>query len=121
MKLSQSVLAASLVSCLPWVPAISLAQPGLSPETTHPVRLVYREPAYPARAIARQMPGEVTIQFVLDVDGNPRDVRVVEATSPGIFEPSAVAAVKHWRYKPITVEGQPVEVPMRVVVRYYYI
>ena len=40
-------------------------------------------------------------------DGTVGDVKVVEG--PPELAPSAVDAVKHWRYKPFELDGKPVE------------
>jgi len=43
----------------------------------------------------------------------------VEATPPGVFDQSAINAVKRWRYAPMTVKGSAVDVPgVRTRVRF---
>ena len=50
--------------------------------------------------------------------GEPRDVHVVEATPPGVFDQAAINAVKHWRYAPLLVNGAAVDVPVRTRMRF---
>ena len=54
----------------------------------------------------------------MDTNGEPRDVRVVEATPPGVFDRAAIAAVKRWHYEPVIANGAPVEVPVRTTIRF---
>ena len=70
-------------------------------------------PDYPSKALADKVSGSVTVQFVVDTTGAPRDIRVVESTPPGVFDQAAVTAVKHWRW-----QSPPIEVPMRTAIRF---
>jgi periplasmic protein TonB len=54
----------------------------------------------------------------VDTNGDPRDVRVVEATPPGVFDHAAITAVKRWHYDPVVVNGAPVEIPIRTSIRF---
>jgi protein TonB len=45
-----------------------------------------------------------------------RDVHVVEASPPGVFDDAAVSAVKRWRYAPMVVDGTAVAVPVKTKV-----
>ena len=54
----------------------------------------------------------------VDKRGATRDVRVVEATSPGVFDQAAITAVRSWRYQPMLVNGSAVEVPVTTRVRF---
>jgi len=75
-------------------------------------------PDYPTVALNKKMGGVVTVEFTVDTNGDPRDVHVVEATPPGVFEKSALSAVKKWHYEPLSVNGQPVEIPVRTSIRF---
>ena len=81
-------------------------------------RLRAPPPDYPATALAQRIAGSVTLEFTVGTKGEPRDVHVVEATPPGVFDQSAVNAVKHWRYAPLLVNGAAVEVPVRTRMRF---
>jgi len=81
-------------------------------------RLRAPPPEYPQSALDRRITGTVSIAFTVDVTGEPRDIHVVEATPPGVFDKAALAAVHHWRYAPMVVNGTPMEVPVRTLMRF---
>jgi periplasmic protein TonB len=73
----------------------------------------FANPEYPQTALNNRISGAVTLTYTVDTSGAPRDVRVVEASPPGVFDNAAVSAVKRWRYAPMVVSGAAVEVPVR--------
>ena len=76
-------------------------------------------PDYPQTAMAQRISGSVTLEYTVDTRGEPRDIHVVEATPPGVFDQAAITAVKHWRYAPVVVDGGAVDVPrVRTRVRF---
>ncbi|MGH8138414.1 MAG: TonB family protein [Steroidobacteraceae bacterium] len=81
-------------------------------------RVRYVAPEYPSKALAQSVAGAVIVEYTVDVNGNPRDPRVVEATPPGVFDRAAISAIKRWRYAPAVVDGTPVEVPIRASIRF---
>ena len=81
-------------------------------------RLRASPPDYPPSALTQRITGNVTLEFTVSTSGEPRDVHVVEATPPGIFDQAAINAVKHWRYAPLLVNGAAVEVPVRTRMRF---
>ncbi len=58
----------------------------------------YVEPRYPRNALDRRVAGWVEVDFTVDASGRTRDVRVINADPPGIFENAALAAVNRWRF-----------------------
>jgi TonB family protein len=83
-----------------------------------PKLLRYSAPEFPLKAIEQNLAGAVTVEFIIDVNGDPRDVRVVEATPPGVFDRAAINAVKRWHYLPPILNGKPVEVPVQLPIRF---
>jgi TonB family protein len=81
-------------------------------------RLRAPPPDYPESALAQRISGSVTLEYTVDSRGEPRDIHVVEATPPGVFDQAATNAVKHWRYAPMVVNGTAVDVPVRTRVRF---
>ena len=81
-------------------------------------RLRAPSPEYPATAMTQRIAGSVTLEYTVDTGGEPRDVHVVEATPPGVFDQAAINAVKHWRYAPPLLNGAAVEVPVRTRIRF---
>lgn len=62
--------------------------------------------------------GSVTLEYTVDTRGETRDIHVVEATPPSVFDQAAISAVKHWRYAPMIVNGSAVEVPVKARMRF---
>lgn len=68
--------------------------------------LVYApDPAYPAAAASQHISGQVTVQAMVDRQGNVASARVV--SGPPLLRDAAVSAVQQWRYKPFTAGGKP--------------
>ncbi len=75
-------------------------------------------PEYPQSALNHGISGSVLLTYTVDTGGVTRDVHVIEATPPGVFDNAAVTAVRRWRYAPMLVNGTAVEVPVRTKVRF---
>ena len=75
-------------------------------------------PEYPQSALSHQISGSVLLTYTVDTGGVTRDVHVIEATPPGVFDNAAISAVRRWRYAPMIVNGTAVEVPVRTQVRF---
>lgn len=89
-----------------------------TPVVTKLKRTRYQPPEYPQRAFEQRLSGSVTVEFVVDVNGEPRDAKVVEADPPEVFDRAALTAVKRWRYEPVVVNNVPTEIPTRMVIRF---
>ncbi len=75
-------------------------------------------PEYPDDALRRRISGSVLLTYTVDTKGMTRDVHVIEATPPGVFDNAAVSAVRRWRYAPVVVDGTAVEVPVKTQMRF---
>jgi protein TonB len=75
-------------------------------------------PDYPKSALQQSVAGSVLLSFTVDTHGETRDVQVLQSTPAGVFDRAAVSAVKRWKYAPVLVNGAPVEVPVRTLVRF---
>jgi TonB family protein len=75
-------------------------------------------PEYPPSALGHQITGSVLLTYTVDTGGVTRDVHVIEATPPGVFDSAAITAVRRWRYAPLIVNGTAVEVPVKTKVRF---
>jgi protein TonB len=73
-------------------------------------------PTYPAEAGRARIEGTVVLMAVIGEDGTVKDVRV-ESGLP-ILAQAAIDAVKRWRYKPYTLNGEPVEVDSRITINF---
>lgn len=75
-------------------------------------------PEYPALADRRRLSGTVRLQIELEADGRVRDVSVVSADPPGLFEDSAVTAFRAARFAPAQRKGRPVRARVLIEVVY---
>lgn len=66
------------------------------------------KPAYPQEARSAGKTGTVVLKVIIRADGSVADVQVMRGDEP--FASAAVAAVKTWKYKPATVQGQAITV-----------
>ena len=72
------------------------------------------EPTYPTLARAARVQGEVILSAVIDANGQITNLQLVSGHP--MLVPTAIAAVKQWRYKPYLLNGQPVEVETTITV-----
>ncbi len=102
----------------------SLATNELSKSTTTRVSgdeaqklLLHRvAPVYPDIARQRMIQGTVVLKAIIAKDGRVVDLKPL--SGPKELYDSAVGAVQQWRYKPFTLDGQPVEVETTINVNY---
>jgi TonB family protein len=73
---------------------------------------------YPQDALTRQIEGWVDLEFILDREGQPRDLAVTRASPPGRFDAAALAAVAAYRYVPFEFDGRVYERRIRLRVRF---
>ena len=64
-------------------------------------------PRYPSRALSRGIEGWVLMEFAIDELGLAVNPVVIESEPPGIFDRSALSAVKRWKYRPMIEDGRP--------------
>ncbi|RXJ57656.1 energy transducer TonB [Candidatus Marinarcus aquaticus] len=57
-------------------------------------------PRYPRMAKIRKQEGFVQLIFKIDAQGFVSDIKVAASDPKGVFEDSAVSAMKRWRFKP---------------------
>ena len=78
-------------------------------------QLIFRkEPDYPKLALMARVQGEVLLRAIVGKDGSIKELEVVSG-SP-MLNPTAIAAVQQWRYRPFMLNGEPVEVETNVTV-----
>ena len=64
------------------------------------------------------MQGVVTLLLVVGKDGHTYNIRVGQSLGMGLDE-KAIEAVSHWRFKPATLNGQPVATQIAVEVDFH--
>ena len=82
---------------------------GFNRQDAEEVPLVRINPQYPRRARVKGIEGIVLVQFIVTKSGAVREVEIVEANPPGIFNRDVRKAVLRWKYKPKLVNGKAVE------------
>jgi TonB family protein len=70
-------------------------------------------PAYSKEARKNHIVGTVVLSLTIGTDGKPTNVQVAKSLGFGLDE-KAVDAVRHWRWAPAKINGQPVPVPEKV-------
>jgi TonB family protein len=75
------------------------------------------EPIYPLEAKIKQIQGDVILMVVVDERGKVAETRVVSG-HPVLAE-AAMNAVKQWKYKPYTLNGDPVEFETSVKMQFH--
>jgi len=74
------------------------------------------QPVYPAIAKNARIQGSVVLQAIISKTGVVENLRAISGHP--MLIPSAVEAVKQWRYKPYYLNGEPVEVETTVTVNF---
>lgn len=72
-------------------------QEAISEVTVTPETVV--APIYPFKARRQRLEGHVRLEFSVDKSGRARDISVVDASPPDIFEESAVRALEKWVFE----------------------
>ena len=76
------------------------------------------QPPYPAAEERAEVEGSVVIRILIGTDGRVKAVEKVRATSDAFFRATERQALRHWRFKPATVDGRPVESRQTMTVRF---
>lgn len=74
-------------------------------------------PVYPHEMNRQGISGEVTLEFLVDTQGNVRDIIVLKSTHRE-FEAPAVAAVQKWKFRPGRKGGKAVVTRMRIPIAF---
>ena len=89
---------------------MSVANLGLVASDGEYLPMVKIAPVYPASARDRGIEGHCMVEYTVTTAGTTRDIKVIEADPPGIFNKVSIAAAKKFKYRPRVVNGEPIEV-----------
>jgi protein TonB len=79
--------------------------------------LIHRvQPMYPPLARQARIQGTVILQAEISKDGSIENLRLISGHP--MLAPSAIEAVKQWRYKPYFLNGEPVAVETQITVNF---
>ena len=84
-----------------------------APQVIHSV-----DPAFTPQARAANLQGTVSIQLIVDPQGNPQNVHVIRHLGMGLDQ-KAVEAVRQYKFRPAMYEGHPVAVQMIIDVAFH--
>jgi periplasmic protein TonB len=73
-------------------------------------------PNYPPLARQARIQGQVVLQAEISKEGTIQNLQLISGHP--MLAPSAIEAVKQWRYKPYLLNGEPVAVETQVVVNF---
>ena len=74
------------------------------------------EPIYPDPARRMRLAGKVIVKATISRTGTVTNVRWISGND--LFHDTTVTAVRQWRYKPATLNGQPVESDLDIVLQF---
>jgi periplasmic protein TonB len=80
---------------------------------TVPEAIYHPEPGFSDEARKSKTQGAVVLLLIVGKDGRTHDIRVGQSLGMGLDE-KAVEAVSRWRFKPATLNGQPVATQIAV-------
>ncbi len=72
---------------------------------------------YPEEAIRAGIEGRLVLRFVVETDGRPSNIQVIQPLHP-LLDSAAVAALRRVRFVPGKQNGRPVRVRMQLPVRF---
>ena len=105
---------------LPSRPAASAATPGAALKTGGRVQqaqiISSVPPEYPLVAKQNHVSGVVVVSAMIGVDGRVKSATAI--SGPALLQRAAVDAVRHWIYRPTTLDGAPTESETRVEVKF---
>jgi len=103
-------------------PYLGSGPPGIFPAgkkgVTVPQVIYNPEPSFSDEARKAKVQGVVLLLLVVGKDGRPYDIRVGQSLGMGLDE-KAIEAVGRWRFKPATLNGQPVATQIAVEVDFH--
>ena len=76
------------------------------------------QPPYPASEQRAEREGTVVIRVTVGPDGRVKATQKVRATSDAFYETTERHARARWRFRPATVDGQPVEATKTLTVQF---
>lgn len=82
-----------------------------------PVKIYYPQPKYTEEGRLSRVQGVVILEAIIDAAGDVQNVKVLKGLPMGLSE-EAVATAKEWKFKPATLDGQPVPVFLNLTIRF---
>ena len=83
-----------------------------------PVLIRDVEPVYPDAARLQGWEGRVILEFLVDANGQTREISVVDSSGYDVLDKAAVSAARQWLYLPARLDGQTVATRLRRIIRF---
>jgi periplasmic protein TonB len=83
-----------------------------------PERISMVNPVYPYRAKRLGIQGVVTVKFLVDRSGAVRELTIIEADPPDIFNEAVMKTLDKWKFKPGRKDGKDVETWITTSIRF---
>ena len=90
------------------VPNKPVVQPSAS-GSSDIVAINRSKPNYPRRAVQAGIEGWVKLSFTVTADGQVKDIKILDANPPRLFDDEAMRAIQQWTFKPRKLDGKAVE------------
>jgi periplasmic protein TonB len=74
------------------------------------------QPVYPPAAKQAKVEGDVVVHAIIDSEGNVSKATVI--SGPALLRDAALSAVKHWKYSPSLLNGEPVASDTTVTLKF---
>ncbi|WP_445493407.1 TonB system transport protein TonB [Photorhabdus sp. SF281] len=71
-------------------------------------------PIYPSRASALGIEGNVKVKYDIDEDGRVKNIEVISANPPNVFDREVKKAMRKWRYEKIPAVGYITTVEFKI-------
>jgi protein TonB len=112
-------LPAEVVSAPPQKTAPPVMVTGIAGlDNTDFIPLYNPKPAYPALARVAGIEGEVVVELIIDQEGKVRQFSIISTRGHQQFALETSKVVRHWRFPPPRVGGEPVKVKYEYTVRF---
>ncbi|MFO1260500.1 MAG: energy transducer TonB [Sphingomonadaceae bacterium] len=98
--------------------ATTLQQPVLVSAVPDPSRLRDFQPAYPPAMIRAQMEGYATVRVWISASGRVEQVELVDTNDSAFWKATRDQALKRWRFRPATRDGEAVASERVMTVRF---
>lgn len=84
-----------------------------------PVLLNRELPSYTEEARRARKEGLVILQAIVDKNGRVTDVQIVKSLDPSLDESAIRAVITKWRFRPATLNGQPVLFELNIEIDFH--
>ena len=91
--------------------------PATPPSPPSAITSTHTQPPYPEAARRMNQEGTVRLSIAIDSNGHVSDARIAASSGTSALDDAAADWVKnHWRYKPATRDGHPIEATVQAAI-----